>query len=207
MSDIALVQPEDLSLVENNALTGAQLKQLLKKTPPQYVHRRPAKGGGEWEYVSGGYVRKVLNLMFGWNWSFEIVDEKIMHKEAIVKGRLTCTSNGVTITKMQFGNKDIIYRKGTDDPLSIGNDLKAAATDALKKCAAELGIAADIYNKMDFKEVSVDISEAPTLDDIKQLYDLKKEVCSPSEIMDFDRIINNNETTSFKKAFKKLSEK
>ena len=39
--------------------------------------------------------------------------------------------------------------------MSIGNDLKAAATDALKKCAAELGVAADIYNKQDFQAVKV----------------------------------------------------
>jgi len=162
-NELALINPSDLSLVENNALTGAQLKQLLKKTPPQYVHTRPAKGGGTWEYVTGGYVRKVLNIMFGWNWSFEIVDEQIMHGEVIVKGKLTCTSNGITIVKMQFGNKDIICRKNTDIPLSIGNDLKAAATDALKKCAAEIGIAADIYNKQDFKEVNVYVEQGVTL--------------------------------------------
>ena len=59
---------------------------------------------------------------------------------------------------MQYVNKDIIFRKNSEEPLSIGNDMKAAATDALKKCAAEIGIAADIYNKMDFKEVNVDAS-------------------------------------------------
>ena len=93
--------------------------------------------------------------MFGWDWDFEILDEKILHGEAIVKGRLTCRSNGRTIIKTQFGNKDVICKRGTDIPLSIGNDLKAAATDCLKKCAAEIGIAADIYNKLDFKEVQV----------------------------------------------------
>jgi actin-like ATPase involved in cell morphogenesis len=89
--------------------------------------------------------------MFGWDWDFEIMDEKIMHGEVIVKGKLTCRSNGKEIIKMQYGNKDIMYKKlqqGETErqPLSIGNDLKSAATDALKKCAAEIGIAADIYN-------------------------------------------------------------
>jgi len=40
-------------------------------------------------------------------------------------------------------------------PLSIGNDLKSAATDCLKKCASEIGIASDIYNKDEFREVKV----------------------------------------------------
>lgn len=206
-NELALVSERELSLVEVNALTGAQLKQLLKKTPPQYVHTRPAKGGGTWEYVTGGYVKKVLNLMFGWNWSFEIVDEQIMHGEAIVKGKLTCTSNGVTIVKMQYGNKDVICRKGTDIPLSIGNDLKSAATDALKKCAAELGIAADIYNKLDFKEVNVAIDPSVTLEDITELFELKREALTPDELTHATRIIENKETNSYKKLFNQLQSK
>lgn len=180
--DLALVKEKDLSMVENNSLNGQQLKHLLKATPKQYVKQRPAKGGGTWNYVSGGYVRKVLNLMFGWDWDFEILDERIEieAKEVIVKGKLTCRTNGHTIVKMQYGNKDIAFRaedvldesgkpvyytdkygnekrkrRPTNVPLSIGNDMKAAATDALKKCAAEIGIAADIYNAEDFTPVAV----------------------------------------------------
>jgi hypothetical protein len=168
--DLALVKSEDLSLVSENSLNPKQLKTLLKKTPQKYVKQRPAKGGGKWDYVTGGYVKKCLNIMFGWDWDFEIMDEKIMldSKEVIVKGKLTCRSNGKTIVKMQYGNKDIIFKRGSSVPLSIGNDLKSASTDALKKCASEIGIAADIYNKEDFKEVKVDVSDVKSLsyDDI-----------------------------------------
>ena len=205
-NELALINASDLSLVDNNALTAKQLKQLLRKTPAQYVHTRPAKGGGTWEYVTGGYVRKVLNIMFGWQWSFEIIDEKVMHGEVVVKGKLTCTSNGITITKMQFGNKDIICKKGTDIPLSIGNDLKAAATDALKKCAAELGIAADIYNKQDFKEINVDATEIE-LTDLMELFELKKESLTNSEMNNAERIINHQEKNSYSKLFKTLQSK
>lgn len=208
-NELALVEAEDLSLVDNNSLNANQLKLILKKTPSQYVHKRPAKGGGEWEYVTGGYVKKILNLMFGWNWSFEILEQIILHGEVIVKGKLSCTSNGVTIVKMQFGNKDIIYRKlqqGETErqPLSIGNDMKAAATDALKKCAAELGIAADIYNKLDFREINVNTQEAITKDDLSELLDLKSDKLSVAELKDAKRIVNNNETNSFTKLHKKL---
>lgn len=206
-NELSLIKPADLSLIEENALTAKQLKQLLKKTPAQYVHSRPAKGGGTWEYVTGGYVKKILNIMFGWNWSFEIVDEKIMHGEVIVKGKLTCTSNGITISKMQYGNKDIICKKGTDIPLSIGNDLKAAATDALKKCAAELGIAADIYNKLDFKEVNVYVEPEITIEDLTELYELKKEALNETEIASADRIINTQEKNSYSKLLKLLQSK
>lgn len=160
-NQLALINEEDLSLVNQNVLNGKQLDLILKKTPTQYVKTRPAKGGGTWKYVSGGYVRKVLNLMFGWQWSFEILEEKIIHKEVVVKGKLTCVSNGITIIKTQYGNKDIMFRKGTEEPLSIGNDMKAAATDCLKKCASEIGIAADIYNAEEFKEIRVKEKEDP----------------------------------------------
>jgi hypothetical protein len=152
---IALISAADLSLVENNALNTDQLKHLLKRTPKQYIKTRPAKGGGVWEYVSGGYVKKILNIMFGFDWDFEILEQLIIHDEAVIKGRLTIRTNGKTIIKTQFGNKSIAYQKGTKNPLSIGNDLKAAATDCLKKCAAEIGIAADIYNKEEFKDIVI----------------------------------------------------
>lgn len=166
-NELALIKESDLSMVGDNALNGNQLQKILQKTPAKYVKRRPAKGGGTWQYVTGGYIKKCLNLMFGWDWDFEILDEKIMieAKEVVVKGRLTCRSNGRTLVKMQFGNKDIIFKKGSSIPLSIGNDLKAAATDCLKKCASEIGIAADIYNKEDFNAVIIEKSD----DDIDKI--------------------------------------
>jgi hypothetical protein len=206
-NDLALIDKKQLSLVENNSLNAKQLAIILKRTPAQYVKTRPALGGGTWDYVTGGYIKKCLNLMFGWDWDFEIIDEKIMieAREVIVKGRLTCRSAGKTIVKMQYGNKTIMFRKGSDIPLSIGNDMKAAATDALKKCAAEVGIAADIYNKEDFKEVLVDTIEDETnIDSLERLYKLKGEYLSPEDDMNIQRIIELKEETSYKKAINHL---
>lgn len=211
--DLALIDKTELSLVKENSLNEHQLAQILKRTPPQYIKKRPAKGGGTWEYVTGGYVRKVLNLMFGWDWDFEILDHTIIGGEAVVKGRLTCRTNGKQIIKTQFGNKDIIYKKQTQDeitkgldkiPLSIGNDLKAAATDALKKCAAEIGIAADIYNKEDFNEVIVDVDNSLETT-LKELYAVKSEHLPEDEKINFERIINQKESKSYRKAIKHLS--
>jgi len=179
-NNLALISAEELSLVDDNSLNANQLAQILKRTPKAYVKKRPAKGGGTWEYVTSGYVKKVLNLMFGWDWDFEILEDKVMHDEVIVKGRLTCRSNGRTIVKTQYGNKDIMYKRGTDAqgnriPLSIGNDFKSASSDCLKKCASEIGIAQDIYNKEDFKEVKVkdwisDIVNAESLEELDMIW-------------------------------------
>lgn len=203
---LALVSPEELSLVDGNSLNEKQLKLILQRTPKKYIHQRPAKGGGTWDYVTGGYIKKCLNLMFGWDWDFEILDEKIMFGEAIVKGKLTCRSNQRTIIKMQFGNKDIMYKRDVDKegnkiPLSIGNDLKAAATDCLKKCAAEIGISADIYNKEDFNEIKVDTENTKySLETLKSLYDEKINLIPENEIENICRIIDNEEKLSYKKA-------
>ena len=199
---IALVKKSELALVEDNLLNEKQLQVLLKKTPQAYIKKRPAKGGGEWEYVTGGYVRKVLNLLFGWQWSFEIVDERIEieAKEVIVKGRLTAEVNGRTIVKMQYGNKDIMFRKNSQVPLSIGNDLKAAATDALKKCAAEIGIAADIYNKEDFKEVKV----YNELEELKELFEWVGADMDFRTKEQIEGVIDRQEKASYAKCIKQL---
>ena len=126
---LALVNAEDLSLVNDNSLNEKQLKLILKSTPSIYKKTRPAKGGGTWTYVTGGYVKKCLNLMFGWDWDFEILSEQVLFNEVVVKGKLTCRSNGKTIIKTQFGNKDIMYKKGTETPLSIGSAERERALD------------------------------------------------------------------------------
>ena len=152
-----MITTSDISKTKDLILSVDQLNTVIGKTPAKAKKTRPAKGGGTWTYVSGSYMKKQLNMLFGWNWDFEIVNEQILLEagEVVVKGKLTCRSNGVTIVKMQYGNKDIMFKKGTTTPLSIGNDMKAAATDALKKCAAELGIAQDVYAPAEFKDVEV----------------------------------------------------
>jgi recombination DNA repair RAD52 pathway protein len=196
-----LIKPEQLSLTDS-ALNAKQLELILKRTPEKYVRNRPAKGGGQWKYVSGGYVKKCLNLLFGFDWSFEILEQMIMHKEAIVKGKLTINSNGKTIVKMQFGNKDIMYRKGTEEPLSIGNDLKSAATDALKKCAAEIGIAADIYNAEEFREVQVDTETE--LDKIAKLFNVKEHLLDDLQITFIIDVMSYKQSENYTKAIKLL---
>lgn len=203
-NDLALIKPEDLSLVPDNLLNEDQLQLLLRKTPKQYVKQRPAKGGGTWNYVTGGYVRKVLNLLFGWQWSFEILDEQILieAKEVIVKGKLTAEVNGRTIVKMQYGNKDIVFRKNSQTPLSIGNDLKAAATDCLKKCAAEIGVAADIYNAEDFKEVQV----KSDLDELKELLEWVGTDIDIRTKEQIQGVVDRKEKASYTKCIKTLKD-
>jgi len=163
---------EALTLAQS-PINSKQILHIMQKTPKNHVYSRPSKGGGRWDYVTGVYVKKVLNFAFGWQWDFEIKDHGREGNLVWVLGRLTCHLSGDRkIIKEQFGRADVKTKKGSSEPLDFGNDLKAAATDALKKCAAELGIASDIYGKEEFNEIRLQKIDLPERE-IKKL-DMKE---------------------------------
>lgn len=210
MENQITVTQSELSKSENPVLNLSQLKFITAKTPAKFVKKRPGKGGGQWDFVSGSYIKKVLNLAFGWDWDFQVLDHKfdLAIGQAFVLGRLTVRSGNRTIIKEQFGRVEIKMKKADNLPLDIGNDLKAAATDALKKCASELGIASDIYSKEDFKEVEIiDDSNNENLR-LEIIYFLTKDlVITEEDRMNAERIIDQKETESYGKLLKFLKSK
>lgn len=185
-----LVTPDDI-LMTNSPFTADQLAVFYQKIPKDKIMRRPAKGGGTWDYIKTGYVIDVLNRVFGYLWSFEVLTsleeaaKMAGSGTVVVKGRLTVnTSNGTQLVKEQFGRCEVKFKSAWDENqkkkiptkefLDFGNDVKGAASDALKKCASEFGLFRDIYHKDDFEELSV-ISldekqnrEAAAIDDAKE---------------------------------------
>jgi hypothetical protein len=151
------ITKSELAKCDNKLLNTKQLNLLLGATPQNHKYKRPAKGGGTWDFVTGTYVKKVLNLMFGWDWDFQVkqFEYNLQAKQCLVLGTLKVRTGGKEIIKEQFGRADIKFRKDGTLPLDLGNDLKAATTDSLKKCASELGIASDIYGKNEFKAITV----------------------------------------------------
>lgn len=145
----------------STALDEAQIQKFFTATPKDKIKRRPGKGGKEWDYVSGSYVTQVLNTLFGFNWSFEIVTPMsealatAKTETVVVQGRLKVKIGEEWIIKEQYGRKEVAFKKGTKEPLDFGNDMKAAATDAKKKCASELGLFADVYAQEDFFEAQI----------------------------------------------------
>jgi len=199
-----LISRDDLQWGSDLALNEKQLNHIFSKTPSKFIKQRPGKGGGDWNYVEVGYIIKTLNLMFGWDWDFQILNETINldFKEVIVKGQLIVRTGGKTIIKNQFGNKEIIFRKGTSTPLSIGNDIKAASSDALKKCASMIGIAQDIYLGKEMKEIEI-ITEEP-------IKDIAGMLCSCESVDDVQVLwgtLTPVEQEKYLKLFKTFSEK
>jgi len=126
--------------------SSAQVNFLQQSTPSEAIFTRKGRGNKELSYVKQAYVTRTLNEVFGFDWDFDVLWEQIGKGEVIVKGRLTVrTPSGVTISKTQFGGSAIKRAKDEGKPFSVGDDLKAAASDALKKCASLLGIGLDLY--------------------------------------------------------------
>lgn len=171
------VELKDL-LKTDSGLSVNQIQKFFTETPANKVKTRPAKGGGEWKYVSGSYVTQVLNSLFAYDWNFTVttsMDEALKTAQTgtiVLQGRLEVRIGDRYIVKEQYGRKEVAYKKGTRDLLDFGNDMKAAATDAKKKCASELGLFADVYSQEDFFEATV-IEQSDSLDIIKKFESAK----------------------------------
>ncbi len=145
MSDITIYNPLEKEV--------ALLKKF--KTPKEKIKFRPGPGNTKLKYVDGKYVIEKLNELFGMYWDFEVIEERMDGKHITVKGQLTIKKPTLldnrpimleVIKKTQFGSQVVNMQKGTERPVELGNDFKAAATDALKKCASMLGIGLDLYD-------------------------------------------------------------
>ena len=170
---------KDAILKVESGLTLNQIQKFFTETPANKVKERPAKGGGSWKYVEGSYVTQVLNSLFGFMWQFEILtpsdqalDMAMKTGSIALQGRLKVKIGDDWVIKEQYGRKEVAFKKGTKDPLDFGNDLKAAATDAKKKCASELGLFADVYSQDNFFEAEIvenGISPSEIMADVNKL--------------------------------------
>lgn len=142
-------------------LTDKQVQKFFTRTPKNKIYQRKGKGGGTWNYVKGSYCTQTLNSLFGFMWDFEVVTpmadilQTAKTGTIVLQGRLKVKIGDEWITREQFGRKDVTFKKDSKEPLDFGNDLKAAATDAKKKCASELGLFADVYSGDDFLELNI----------------------------------------------------
>ncbi len=117
---------------------------LEKPFEPNQIKQRQGNFGHILDYVEGHVVTSRLNDAFDGNWTFEIVKYRIIKDpgEVLVLGKLTAEG----VTKMAFGSKEIERSKDTKAIISLGDDLKAASTDALKKAASLLGVGLYLYS-------------------------------------------------------------
>jgi len=116
-------------------------RELLEKPfEPAQIKQRKGRNG-LLDYIEGHSVVHRLNQALEGAWSFEITQHEVHEDEVWVLGKLTAEG----ITKMQFGVSQVTREKDSREIISLGDDLKAAATDSLKKCATFLGVGLHLY--------------------------------------------------------------
>src|SRR5262249_48388969 len=114
---------------------------LEKPFAPEQIKRRQGTNGDVLDYIEGCAVIQRLNECFDAEWIFDIHDHRVYDDEVVVLGKLTLQG----ISKSQFGKSRITRSKKDNSIISLGDDLKAAATDCLKKCATLFGVGLHLY--------------------------------------------------------------
>src|SRR5436853_778963 len=114
---------------------------LEKPFAPEQIKRRQGTNGDVLDYIEGCTVIQRLNECFDAEWIFEIQEHRVYDDEVVVLGKLTAQG----VAKSQFGKSRITRAKRDNSIISLGDDLKAAATDCLKKCATLFGVGLHLY--------------------------------------------------------------
>jgi len=117
-------------------------RELLERPfAPEQIKQRQGTNGDVLDYIEGSAVIQRLNECFDSEWIFEIQEHRMYDDEVVVLGKLTAQG----VTKSQFGKSRITRCRVDKSIVSLGDDLKAAATDCMKKCATLFGIGLHLY--------------------------------------------------------------
>ena len=110
---------------------------LTRPFTPEQIQQRSGGKRGMFSYVPAALVKQRLNEAFDFKWSWEVNDFRIENNQCIVSGTLIASIDGEPIKKQGFGSKPITGE--------IGDDFKAASSDALKVAASLFGIGLHMY--------------------------------------------------------------
>lgn len=130
--------------MENNSIPQNQviiLETLTRHFEPEQVLQRKGRSGKTLDYIGTHHIIERLNEAFEGGWSFRILNREVMDDEVVVHGQVAAMG----IAHQQYGSSAITRDKQTGMPISIGDDLKAAASDCLKKCATQFGVGLYLY--------------------------------------------------------------
>jgi hypothetical protein len=153
-------------------LGGDLVALLTAPTPEEFIGERPVRGGGRVPYVPGSRFIERANECFGFLWSSEVPEHFIDGDQVVAKVRVTVKIpkrkvvredhdgrketiefEGIEVVKEQFGSSEIKRyarvsgNNKVGDIIDLGDDLKAAATDGMKKCLTQFGMFLDVYGK------------------------------------------------------------
>jgi hypothetical protein len=142
-----------IALIDKTSVNNAKeiLKEVTKQhvkvsqieTPKPYVYKKLG-----FDYVKLEYMRALADKHFpGWSWT--IVNTEVLGSEAyVVHGRLKWFDGGIWRKGDMVAAHRIQKKQGSNAFVDIGNDVKSANTDTMKKAFnTYMNIADDVYRK------------------------------------------------------------
>jgi len=195
MSDI--IQIENLEGIEKvrKAITDKHKQVSNIKTPKPFIKKKMGM-----EYVEYSYMREIADKEFpGWSW--KVVNTEVLGSEAyVVHGRLKFYDEGIWRECDVTASHRIQKQRGTNDFVDIGNDVKAANTDAIKKAFnMYMNIADDVYrNQVD----DLELSDLEKSDILVLASEISEEKLEQIKGLIEDESIN---TANYKASFARLS--
>ena len=113
--------------------------QLTESFPPE-MEKRLNKGGANLVYVPVSEVINRMNKVVGVeNWSFTVKNWQQLGTSIVAQVSVVATIEGNTVTRDGVGGQKIKISKN-GEPVDIGDEVKGAVSDALKKAVQTLGI-------------------------------------------------------------------
>ena len=113
----------------------------MEDTPRSFIKNKMGV-----DYVEVGYMKKMADKHYP-AWSWTIVKTETLGSEAfMVHGRLKWFEGGIWRKGDMTAAHRIMKKRGTDEFVDVGNDIKSANTDCIKKAFnMYLNIADDVY--------------------------------------------------------------
>jgi len=145
-NEILLVDdtPSNGEIVTNDAfdvIRNLHDKVSMEDTPRSFIKNKMGV-----DYVEVGYMKKMADKHYpGWSWT--IVRTETLGSEAfMVHGRLKWFEGGIWREGDMTAAHRIMKKRGSNEFVDVGNDIKSANTDCIKKAFnMYLNIADDVY--------------------------------------------------------------
>jgi len=149
----AIISAESMKVVDGmrQLITDKHKKVSKIKTPKPYIKKKMGM-----EYVEISYMREIADKEYpGWSWL--VINTEVLGSEAfVVHGRLKWYDEGIWREGDMTAAHRVQKKRGTNEFVDIGNDVKSANTDCMKKAFnMYMNIADDVYrNQIEDTELS-----------------------------------------------------
>jgi recombination DNA repair RAD52 pathway protein len=131
---------------------------------PQEMERSLNKGGANLTYIPVSEVINRLNKVIGVDkWSYSVKSWQQLGNSIVAHVTLTADIDGNVISRDGVGGQKIKMTK-QGEPVDIGDEVKGAVSDALKKAAQAFGVGLYLARSEDAMEIEQVIEAAANVD-------------------------------------------